>query len=306
MEHKSMTALISAFSRAYHVQNNEVTVFKDSIARQLLTDDEFTQIARYMSAGIGYFDPSFAGSREQALRRIVDHQLSPSPLGRAAFAESALARAVSLGTKQYLILGAGYDTFAYRQPLWARTLDIFEIDHPATAKDKQERLQRAGIAIPDNVHYIEADLTKEDWKKALQEHHSFDRKKRSCCSMLGVVYYLSKESFELVLSSISDLAAKGSSIVFDYPDEKSGTEKAGEQAKKQVMLADGANETMLAAYSYADVEQLLSAHGFLIYEHLEPREITEQYFALYNEANPANPMCALDNTNYCLAVRQCV
>jgi methyltransferase (TIGR00027 family) len=304
MESKSMTALVSAFARAYHVLNNEVTIFNDSVARQLLTDDEFNQIARDMSAGIGYFNPTFAGNAEQALRWIVDNQLSPSPLGRAAFAEKSLELAACLGAEQYLILGAGYDTFAYRQPLWAEKLDVFEIDHPITARDKQERLKRSGIVIPDNVHYIEADFTKETWNKALQDHCSLERDKISFCSILGVAYYLSRESFELVISSISDIMAKGSSIVFDYPDEKSYTEKAGERAQKQFMLAGGAHEKMLAAYSYFDIEQLLSSYGLLIYEHLEPQEITKQYFTRYNDANPTNRMVAFDNTNYCLAVRQ--
>lgn len=160
MEQKSLTALISAFSRAYHALNNEVTIFNDSLARDLLTDEEFNQIAKNMSNGIGFFNPSFVGEPEQALRWVVDNQLSPSPLGRAAFAEKSLEWAVRTGTEQYLIWGAGYDTFAYRQPLWAKALQIFEVDHPATARDKQERLKSAGIVIPDNVHYIEADFTK--------------------------------------------------------------------------------------------------------------------------------------------------
>ena len=269
-----------------------------------LTDEEFNQIAKNMSNGIGFFNPSFVGEPEQALRWVVDNQLSPSPLGRAAFAEKSLEWAVRTGTEQYLIWGAGYDTFAYRQPLWAKALQIFEVDHPATARDKQERLKSAGIVIPDNVHYIEADFTKGTWKKEMQNHNSFNSDKISYCSILGVAYYLSKESFESVISSISSIVAKGSSIIFDYPDENSYTEKAGERTKKQFMLAGVANEKMLACYSYSDIEQLLSAHEFLIYEHLEPQGITEQYFALYNEANPKNQMSAFDNTNYCLAVKQ--
>ena len=231
MEQKSLTALISAFSRAYHALNNEVTIFNDSLARDLLTDEEFNQIAKNMSDGIGFFNPSFVGEPEQALRWVVDNQLSPSPLGRAAFAEKSLEWAVRTGTEQYLIWGAGYDTFAYRQPLWAKALQIFEVDHPATARDKQERLKSAGIVIPDNVHYIEADFTKGTWKKEMQNHNSFNSDKISYCSILGVAYYLSKESFESVISSISGSVAKGSSIIFDYPDENSYTEKAGERTK---------------------------------------------------------------------------
>ena len=80
--------------------------------------------------------------------------------------------------------------------------------------------------------------------------------------------------------------------------------KKPENEQKSNSLAGVANEKMLACYSYSDIEQLLSAHEFLIYEHLEPQGITEQYFALYNEANPKNQMSAFDNTNDCLAVKQ--
>ena len=148
----------------------------------------------------------------------------------------------SHGNRTVFNLGTGYDTFAYRQPLWAKALQIFEVDHPATARDKQERLKSAGIVIPDNVHYIEADFTKGTWKKEMQNHNSFNSDKISYCSILGVAYYLSKESFESVISSISSIVAKGSSIIFDYPDENSYTEKAGERTKKQFMLAGVANE----------------------------------------------------------------
>ena len=71
MEQKSLTALISAFSRAYHALNNEVTIFNDSLARDLLTDEEFNQIAKNMSNGIGFFNPSFVGEPEQALRWLL-------------------------------------------------------------------------------------------------------------------------------------------------------------------------------------------------------------------------------------------
>ncbi|MGI5825421.1 MAG: class I SAM-dependent methyltransferase [Bacillota bacterium] len=304
MKEKSMTALISAFSRAYHSLNNEVAIFNDSVARQLLTDEEYSQIAKSMSDGIGFFNPSFVGEPDQALRWIVDNQLSPSPLGRAAFAEKSLERAVRVGAKQYLIFGAGYDTFAYRQPSWADALEIFEIDHPITARNKLERLKTANIKIPNNVHYIEADFTKEAWQETLLDNSAFDRNKISCGTILGVTYYLSRKFFEALLSVISDIVPKGSSIIFDYPDENTYTPKAGEQAKKQSMLANTANEKMLASYSYGCMEQRLLSHEFLIYEHLSPHEMTEQYFEAYNKATPMHLMTAFDNVNYCLAVRR--
>lgn len=304
MENRSMTALVSAFSRAYHTRNNEVKIFDDSIAKQLLTDEEYDRISKTMADGIGFFHPAFVGDAEQALRWIVDNQLSPSPLGRAAFAEKSLAQAVQVGAKQYLILGAGYDTFAYRQPLWAAALEIFELDHPATARDKQQRIKNGQLFMPSNLHFAEADFTNETWEKTLLTNKVFDDHKISCCSVLGVAYYLPKDAFERLVSTISGLVPKGSTMIFDYPDENCYTEHAGERAKKQAMLASTANEKMLASYSYSDMERLLSAHDFLIYEHLTPQEITEQYFAKYNQANPAHHMTAFDNVNYCLAVKQ--
>lgn len=304
MDQKSMTALVSAFSRAYHAQKNETKIFDDCIAGKLLTQDEYRQISHNMASGIGFFNPSFAGSPEEALRWIVDHQLSPTPLGRAAFAEKALETAVSIGARQYLILGAGYDTFAFRQPDWAKGVEIFEIDHPATAQDKKKRLEAAGIEIPQNFHTIAADFTQQQWQTALHRHPAFQREQVSFCSLLGLVYYLSKETFLSMLRACSEILPEGSSIVFDYPDQSSFSDEAGERAKKQVMLAEAADEKMLAGYSVQELEQLLSTHGFLIYEHRTPREMTQQYFSAYNQANPEHPIEAFDNVNYCLAVRK--
>ena len=304
MEQKSMTALVSAFSRAYHAETNEVKIFDDCIAKSLLTNEEYAQISNSMSAGINFFNPAFKGTPDAALKWVVDNQLSPSPLGRAAFAEKALQTAVLIGVRQYLIMGAGYDTFAYRQPSWADKLQSFEIDHPATAQDKRKRLEAAKIAIPDNVHYIAADFTYEKWYTALTNNIMFDNSQISFCSILGVTYYLSKQAFEKLISALKTILPDGSTIVFDYPDENSYTENAGERAKKQAMMAGDANEKMLASYSYKDIEKLLSTYGFLIYEHLTPLEITQQYFDDYNLANPSNPMSAFDNVNYCLAVKK--
>jgi len=181
---------------------------------------------------------------------------------------------------------------------------LFFIHIPTMASDKRSRLKNANLVIPDNVHYIAADFTKEAWQKTLLDCRAFNRNRISCSTILGVTYYLSKRTLEALISVISKISPKGSTIIFDYPDENSYTDKAGERAKKQSMLAGAANEKMLASYSCLDMEQLLSAHDFLIYEHLTPQEMTGQYFENYNKANPWNRMAASDNVNYCLAVRK--
>ncbi|NLO41399.1 MAG: class I SAM-dependent methyltransferase [Ruminiclostridium sp.] len=304
MEKKSMTALVSAFSRAYHSENNIVKIFNDSVAKLLLSKQEYSQIEKSMAQGIQFFKPGFRGSDADALRWIVDNQLSPSPLGRSAFCEQVLKNAVYLGVRQYLIFAAGYDSFAYRLPEWASQLQIFELDHPIVSTDKRNRINSIFENKPDNLTYIPVDLTDTEIDKYLFTKTDFDRSKLSFCSLLGISYYISKEKFKNLIRGISNMVDKGSSIIFDYPDQDTYTDKAEERTKKQVKMAGGAGETMLASYSYFDMEALLSDCGFLIYEHLEPKEITEQYFTEYNRANPQHIMSAFDNVNYCLAVRK--
>lgn len=302
MKQKSMTALVSAFSRAYHSIQNTEKIFDDYLAKKILTDDQYEQIAGSMSKGISFFNPSFVGTEDEALRWVVDNQLSPSPLGRAAFAEKSLKNAVQIGAKQYLIFAAGYDTFAYRQPDWASRIKIFEIDHPATGADKQDRIKSLPEKNPANLHYVSADFTENNWESNLLSCAEFNQNAISFCSLLGISYYLPKQVFTETIKTISSLVPKGSSIVFDYPDEDTYTDKAGEQTKKQVAMAGAANEKMLASYSYFELEKLLADNHFLIYEHLTPKEITDQYFKAYNQANPEHLMRASDNVNYCLAV----
>ncbi|AHF07240.1 class I SAM-dependent methyltransferase [Desulfitobacterium metallireducens] len=305
MEQKSMTALVSAFSRAYHSTQNAEKVFDDYLAKEILREDEYEQLASNMSKGIGFFNPSFVGTQDEALRWVVNNQLSPSPLGRAVFAEKSLENAVQIGAKQYLIFAAGYDTFAYRQPDWASKIQIFEIDHPATSADKQKRIQLVAAEKPANLHYVPVDFKENNWQSNLLAcTEEFDVNKISFCSLLGISYYLSKQVFTETINTISSFVPKGSSIVFDYPDEYTYTDKATERVKKQTAMAGAAKEKMLASYSYLELEKLLVDSNFLIYEHLTPNEITEQYFKKYNQANPERPMTAFDNVNYCLAVRK--
>lgn len=159
MEQKSMTALVSAFSRAYHSENNDVKIFNDSVARLLLSEQEYSLIEKSMAQGIQFFNPGFSGSNVEALRWIVDNQLSPSPLGRSAYTEQALKNTVKFGAKQYLIFAAGYDSFAYRQPEWASRLQIFELDHPLMNMEKQKRINSIYENKPDNLTYLPVDLT---------------------------------------------------------------------------------------------------------------------------------------------------
>lgn len=298
----SMTALVSAFARAYHAMHHTVKIYDDPLAKDIL-GESYEQIAGNMTDGIPYFCPGFEGTKQEALRWIVDSQLSPSPLGRAAYAMQCLQNACAIGAKQYLIFAAGYDTAAYRQPEFMKTMRIVEIDHPATQHDKLQRV-RARFEIPENLRYAAVDFTNEDWPKQLRKQRAFEPDAVSFCSLLGISYYLSPKQFDALIAGIAQLVGFGSSLVLDYPDHVSRTDAAGERAKKQRELADEAGEQMLAGFSYREMEALLARHGFYIYEHLTPGQITERFFEPHNRADPAHPMTAQDNTNYCLAVKR--
>ena len=82
-----MTALVSCFARYYHYKNNKYKIFNDSISEKILNVDEINSISINMTNGIKFFNPKFVGTNEEALRWIVDNQLSPSVLGRSAFCE---------------------------------------------------------------------------------------------------------------------------------------------------------------------------------------------------------------------------
>ena len=300
MNDASMTARMCLFARAYHAETYDPNVFDDTLARQLLTDEEYRQIAGYLTQGIAFFAPDFQGTAAQALAHVVDRHLSPTPLGRAAFAEKSLEQAASIGARQYVILGAGYDTFACRQPAWAKELRIFEVDHPATAADKQLRLNRAGLTPPDNVRYVSADLAQSGWQEALLRCPGFSRRAISFCSLLGLVYYLPVQAVDTLLAVLGSLFPEGSSLVFDHPLRQTGKSRD----KTQAQLAAAAGEPMQAGWTYAELEALLAKHGFLIYEHLDPQDITARFFAAFNRVHPDRLLSAPEGVSYCLAVRK--
>lgn len=293
MENKNMTALVSCFVRAYHYKNNKYKVFSDSYAMKLLTEKEYNSISSNMVEGISFFNPGFKGTSEEALRWIVDNQLSPSVLARSAFTAKKLDNAKMLGCKQCLIYASGYDTSAYKQN---SLMSFYEIDKEEMINDKIVRLKRGKIDF-SKVNYIACDFTNKDWYKNIL-NSSYNKDKISFSSLLGISYYLSKNDFKNMINQISKIVCEGSSLVFDYPSYDEGIE-----SKKNSQLAKGANEEMKSKYSYQDIENILSENGFLIYEHLNYQEMTDDFFNIYNTFNPNNKIKAPKGINYCLAVK---
>ena len=122
----SITALMSAFGRAYHIENTKEPIFADTKVRELMTEEEYRQISDYIISGIDFFAPDKKDSfenREKILKYLVNTQIAPTLLARSAFCEDALKTAIHTGTQQYVILGAGLDTFAFREQEFLKKYD---------------------------------------------------------------------------------------------------------------------------------------------------------------------------------------
>lgn len=278
----SITSLISAFARAYHMEHDEPFIFNDFIARKLITSEEFAAISENMIRGIHFFHPDadhqFRGDSNQILKWITQVQLSPITLARSAYSEQVMLQEAALGVKQMIVLGAGMDTFSFRHPEMEDELHIFEVDLPSEQNLKKERLRQAELVIPRNLHFVPMDFTREMIRT--DSWSSLFRNVRTMFTLLGVSYYLPKEDFcRLIHYAFAPLPA-GSSIVFDYADEHLFQEKGKyNRVENMVKMATMGGEPMLSCFTYEDMEHLLEKAGLLIYEHLSPEEVQERYFS---------------------------
>ena len=291
---------MSAFGRAFHAENEEHPVFADHLAKSLMTEEEYAAVQGYILGGAQFFEPELDPAEQTPkalLRKLINTHIAPSPLCRAAYAEKALKTAVLTGTKQYVILGAGMDTFAFREPAFLSKYRVFEVDHPLTQADKLERIARAGWTVSDNLAFVPVDFTKDSLAKRLIAA-GFDPSAKSFFSWLGVTYYLSAEAIDTMLSALSSLCADGSTLVFDYPDENffNAPEK---RVQNTMMMAKAGGEPMQSAFSYSELEKLLETHGFLIYELLTPDDIQRDAID-----RAGADLKAFEHVNYCLAVRK--
>ena len=179
-------------------------------------------------------------------------------------------------------------------------MSFYEVDTPAVLAEKEKRLREVGITTPRNVYRVGVDLA-EDWEKTLLEMTPFATEQRTLTALLGVVYYLPRAAMEALLKRLAAITSRGSSLLFDCPMRDFGT---GEDAAgQQRALAKSAGETMEQGYTLPELALMLERHGFLIYEDMGPREITERFYAGYNEGHPESPVLPLPGTALVLAAR---
>ncbi len=202
----SLTAEHTAIRRAAHQLLDVPRIFDDPLALPILGKAQ----AAGMRADPGWLAGGRLARRLRAFLAV-----------RSRLAEDALKRAVEAGVRQYVVLGAGLDTFAYRNPY--PSLRVFEVDHPATQGWKRERLGQAQIAIPEAVTFVATDFALERLPAVLQAA-GLHPHEPSFFSWLGVTPYLDAPNVLSTLKAIAPLAANGGGVVFDYviPPETMG------------------------------------------------------------------------------------
>jgi len=297
----SMTALISAFGRAYHSLYDEPKIFDDFLARDLLTDEQFAGICGHMAQGISFFNPDNAHlypDADSALRWVVQTQIAPTVLARSRYTEDTLMEAIAAGMDQYVILGAGYDTFAFRRPALLKRIRVFEVDHPATQAAKRERIAALGWETAPSHVFVPFDFSGEGLGQALVQA-GYDPGKPGFFSWLGVSYYLDRGAITRTLGEVSNISARGSSILFDYPDERLFDPDAPSRVRHMTAMASAGGEPMLTALSLTDLAAILGEAGYALREHLAPSDIEARYFT-----GRADAYHAFENIHYAWAVRE--
>lgn len=285
---QNMTALVSLFARAYHQKNKDIKIFDDLLSIKLITEKEYEMIGLNMSQGISFFNPTFKGSKEEALKWIVDHQLSPFVLVRSAFCKEAIEEMKEKGCQQYLDFASGYDSFAY---YYQNQMHVFEIDKKEVIEDKRQRCKDVDI---ENIQFLSIDLSQENWINTLLQS-DYQEDQLSISSMLGLSYYLTKDEFKKMLKQLSKYLLKGSRLVFDYPSIQESKE-----TKINEMLAKEADELMKAKYSFAELKEILNQCHLTIIQHENHQTVTEKYISNYNVYYKDDPIKAPEGVCYCV------
>jgi methyltransferase (TIGR00027 family) len=189
---------------------------------------------------------------------------------RSRFAEDRLAAAVGRGVTQYVILGAGFDTFAVRQPAWARQLRILEVDHAGTQELKRSHLAAAGLTVPPNAGFATIDFERESLRDGLVRH-SISPTERTFFSWLGVTMYLREDAIDAVLRSVAEFPA-GSEIVLTFASTSNMPQGVADRAAQ-------AGEPWLSYFEPEQMQDKLHAAGFTTVELLLPLVAKSRYFS---------------------------
>jgi len=251
----SRTALGTAYMRAAHqLLDAPPRILEDPLAVRLLGP---TAVQRINATRESYQTPE-----RRALRAHV--------VLRSRFAEDRLAVAVQRGVTQYILLGAGFETFALRQPIWALPLQILEVDHEGTQTIKRTQLAAAGLTMPENATFARIDFAHEPLRDGLLRYQvSLDEP--TFFAWLGVTMYLKEEAIDAVLRSVAAFPA-GSEITLTYaPSPRDSPSPVAQRAASL-------GEPWVSYFTADALEAKLRGVGFSNVEFLAPAAAAARYF----------------------------
>jgi len=257
----SRTALRVAMRRAAHQLFDTPKVLDDPIALRIIGPKA---AAKLETGGFG------EGNRlAQGLRAFM--------AARSRYAEDALARSLGRGATQYVVLGAGLDTFAYRNPYGESTLRVFEVDYPATQEWKRQQLEAARIAIPPSVNFAPVDFEHQTLAEGMRLA-GLDPTKATFFSWLGVTMYLTEEAATSTFAFIAS-TPPGGGVAFDYAVPRSSLGLLGRVALDAMMWRVAATgEPFRTFFEPAALAERLRGMGFKSIEDLGADEINSRYF----------------------------
>ncbi len=283
----SRTALLTTYYRAYHAMHNVPQIFDDFLASHFLAEEEHASFEQEKLMLLQSLVPTLATSFPDQATALawVMQAASPSSLilGRSRYAEDSLEKAVMQGVKQYVILGAGMDTFAFRQPEMIKQLQVFEVDHPATQAFKRGRLAELGWVHPAQLHFVPLDFTQGNLEDALT-CSSYDIHTPSFFSWLGVTYYLPLDAVFTTLRTIANIAPAGSMLIFDYYDTDIFVpEKAARWVQLGTEQVSRWGEPLKMGFDTSTLAADLAHLSLSLREDLSPSDIQERYFKGRND-----------------------
>jgi methyltransferase (TIGR00027 family) len=251
----SRTAMLVARQRAAHQLLDHGAILRDPFAMKILREDENSVLAfanAYPMASIG---------------RLVT-------AARSRIAEDALSATIERGIRQLVILGAGLDTFALRNPHGAQ-IRIYEVDHPATQSWKREHLAEAQLALPPWLAFVPVDFERDDLQEPLATA-GFQRSSSAFFTWLGVVPYLTDGAVGSTLDFIASIP--NSEVVFDYmePPQAFSPEMKELMAKRTEQL-EKIGERQASHFDPAAMAALLRSHGFSQIEDVDFAQIRSRF-----------------------------
>jgi methyltransferase (TIGR00027 family) len=194
---------------------------------------------------------------------------------RSRYAEDRLAAGAFA---QYVILGAGLDSFAWRRPDLLRSLRVFEVDHPASQAWKLERVRDLALPLSDSQVFVPVDFEAEPLRDALRTA-GFDWGRPALFCWTGVAPYLTEQAIASTLRTIARAAA-GSEVVFSYRAEESVLDDAGREfIRIYAPLAASLGEPLQPGWPVIEIERLISRSGLKVVDHPARADLHGRYFA---------------------------